>query len=307
MSAIRKSTIRVFSSLLTLLICYVLLATPAYAAKDELSLSPIASTLNTLAGQKLNVEFTLTNKGPSYFVNTSVAELIDDQIVEQNDKFDAATWVKVNVARQELLTDVATVFKVEVNVPRDATPGSHKVLVILTPDTAATNSSIGASVIGAVSYAITLNVVAAAPKETVAVNTTLPAFTFQNSFKFSYALENKENVTVSPIGYLQLLNPSGVIVYQEVVNAEMKPLDNAEKILGEKVYNISINNLKDIGTYRLEFLGLDPAFQTSDITVKTILFIPWWLIVAGGLIGVILIALVITIKRKRQRSAKLVA
>lgn len=304
--------IPVFLSIITILASWLL---PIRVVAQNLgnnvfSLSPIDYTNNQVPGDSFSVSFTVSNQGSQDAeVNLYKAEMefTDNQPRLSLNNLATADWLALSQTFYIIPANSSATITANVQIPGNATPGAYYPTILISEisDTAdITDSPTEAIVNSALAFRINLNVIPSSEtviKSAKASGLVVTNPVVINSVDISYGITNVSDYYVKPIAYLQIVNPSGEVVWRSTVN------DNNSLIYPGQVLAASTNlqlpafKPTDVGQYTAEFLVVDNQFGTTDIIKTNFTVIPLSLLLVLGGVIVLLSFLLIWRSRKQRR------
>jgi len=163
-----------------------------------------------------------------------------------------------------------------INVPDGIPNGIYKAIILVElKGSQDQNNFTGTNIDQLIAYQITLVVNNSAFINSLKFNSFDLSNIVIDSQNFNISLSNTNPYVISkPLVYLHILNNSGSIVYETVLNPNLNSIEGSDNLILNNSYNLIFNKLFDIGKYRAEVLGVDTISNVATTSNKEFYFIP---------------------------------
>lgn len=293
----QKSLIKASIIVLAFLLSFFVTA-PVYAT--GISLTPVRSILNTLPDQKLEVKFTIENQDPvARKFELIPAQVLGEDVVTEP-SISKVEWLSISRNEINLAANSSQEIAASVSVPADAASGSYKLLVLAREVNLPTQPGVGTGITMAAGYPIEVNVIKELPKANLqAFIDVSPSFSLEETFNVELDIQNTGNISLYPILYLKVFNPTGDVIFQQTLNSEQLVLPAKNSIKQEFEFKAGNGNLiSSTGEFTAEIIAVDSQLQISAKDAQKFVYIPAVLAVGTIFITGALLWLLIKLLRK---------
>lgn len=234
-----------------------------------ITLTPISADIKLKVEQEYKGSFTIRNNEQNNLnIEFKEADIQEGSTINESDLY----WFNVASTNYNLSANSDLQVEYTVKVPADATPGSYsKAILIKLINTSEGESTFNLSL----TYAVNIYVESLFNNE---FGTRIKEFysdskiIFENKVDLNLGIENASGFS-KPLINLNIINPSGKIVYTTVLNESLQTLRE------QKAYKVSASwpniNLLDIGPYTAQALVTDTLTGKTSVSRITFFNLNW--------------------------------
>lgn len=270
---------------LGLIIFFVALSPYAFVRADVnqgITLTPISADIKLKIEQEYKGSFTIRNNEQNNLnVEFKEADLNDGEVTNESNLY----WFSIDSTKHILDANSDLQVEYTVKIPTDTTPGRYsKAILIKLVNTSEGESTFNLSL----TYGVNIYVESLFNNE---LGTRIKEFysdsklIFENKVDLNLNVENASGFS-KPLINLNIINPSGKIVYTTVLNESLQTLRE------QKTYKVTASwpniNLFDIGPYTAQALVTDTLTGKTSVNKTTFFNLNWLylgiilLVFAGG-------------------------
>lgn len=257
---------------LSLIIFFVALLPYALVKADVnqgITLAPISADIKLKVEQEYKGSFTIRNNEQNNLnIEFKEADLNDGQVTNESNLY----WFSVDSTKHILDANSDLQVEYTVKIPADTTPGRYsKAILIKLVNTSEGESTFNLSL----TYAVNIYVESLFNNE---LGTRIKEFysdsklIFENKVDLNLNVENASGFS-KPLINLNIINPSGKIVYTTVLNESLQTLRE------QKTYKVIASwpniNLFDIGPYTAQALVTDTLTGKTSVNKITFFNLNW--------------------------------
>lgn len=257
---------------LSLIIFFVALLPYALVKADVnqgITLAPISADIKLKVEQEYKGSFTIRNNEQNNLnIEFKEADLNDGQFTNESNLY----WFSIDSTKHILDANSDLQVEYTVKIPTDTTPGRYsKAILIKLVNTSEGESTFNLSL----TYAVNIYVESLFNNE---LGTKIKEFysdsklIFENKVDLNLNVENASGFS-KPLINLNIINPSGKIVYTTVLNESLQTLRE------QKTYKVTASwpniNLFDIGPYTAQALVTDTLTGKTSVNKITFFNLNW--------------------------------
>lgn len=257
---------------LSLIIFFVALLPYALVKADVnqgITLAPISADIKLKVEQEYKGSFTIRNNEQNNLnIEFKEADLNDGQVTNESNLY----WFSIDSTKHILDANSDLQVEYTVKIPTDTTPGRYsKAILIKLVNTSEGESTFNLSL----TYAVNIYVESLFNNE---LGTRIKEFysdsklIFENKVNLNLNVENASGFS-KPLINLNIINPSGKIVYTTVLNESLQTLRE------QKTYKVTASwpniNLFDIGPYTAQALVTDTLTGKTSVNRITFFNLNW--------------------------------
>jgi len=265
---------------------------------DQLTLTP-GQTSNFSLKIRNNSDFpvTITSLAEDFIIGADYKTPIPVEAEEENNRWAMASWITVTPALQTIQANTTAAVQIRINVPADALPGGHYVMITHQPastgraedNVTAINQRVGTLVYGLVPGEFN--------EQAFIRSLSVPTFSDIGPVPYSFMVDNDSEAHIHPRLSAKIYNIWG------------KEVD-AKEIESGNIFPKTARNFESkweriwgVGRYKLEITMLygSDGSRTGSASTYFWLF-PIWLFLAGLVVLITLVALIWSVRRHYLRT-----
>lgn len=272
--------------------------------QEGLVLTPIFFETNQEAGSSVSSNFRIINDTKeSVLLKIDVLEIENENVIE-NSKFKEFITLEFNEFK--LKEGEQKDINYTINIPSDIKNGTYYPLIALKLESTNPKSS-GTGLTQMIAHQITLTVGGNNDKDNLSIEKfkIKKGFVWTKTSNFDITIFNNSTInTTKPIIYFQIINPSQEIIYQKVLNEDLKSLKAQDKLQFLENYEFDIFDYKNIGKFRAELLVVDSKTNFSVIEKIEFIVIPFPFLLFAALLFLIILFIFFSILQRRRNKIK---
>lgn len=284
----------------TLLFILFLLILPVSSIKAQstgVQITPIGTDINVKTTQQISGRFEIVNKeNIEIEVSFKEQEFINNQFIEPS-----KNWVSIKVNnRTKILPGKTLQVNYNLLIPEDTPKGVYNRLIISKFQTNEGNINLE------IPYSLNIFVDSTFSSDLgikinkFSVNNKIE---LDNNFEITLEIDNKgDNQVSKPIININIVNPSGKIIYTKVLNESLAPLYRATSY--KITPNLPLSELTTVGQYKVDVLVTDTLSNKSILQSITFNYINYLFILIIVISIVFVLIFLRVIKKTKSKQVK---